>query len=307
MLMVILIKKGSHMKNLIFLAVICASQSSFMAMAAPQKPADNPRVLLEEIKSLDDKKRIIVPVKVEAKIQSLVSADIEGHVTRILKPLGSSVKAGETILFLENKDPGFTYAAVPVRSPVAGVVSQIWTSQMAKVSRGDKLFTVINPKSLKLSAEIPSNDLGSIQTGLGGQFTLDFKKESVLAIRVVGISPLIDARTGTASAELEFTNLKDSLPPIGSIGQASFEINQGSVILIPEASLVFQDGKPMVRVLKGKDQFSKKAVELGEQRDSTYVVKSGIAMGEKIVVRSSRPLKEGDTIDIEASTPVKTQ
>jgi len=283
------------MKLMFIPAWICVCTSALAATAS----VDKPKVVLEEIKLLEDKKRIIVPVKVEAKIQSLVSADIEGHVTRILKPLGSSVKAGEVILFLENKDPGFTYAAVPVRSPVAGVVSQIWTSQMAKVNRGDKLFTVINPKSLKLSAEIPSHDLNLIQSGLAGQFKMDLQNETSLPIRVVGISPLVDARTGTASAELEFSDLKQVLPPIGSIGQVSFEIIQGKIMTIPEASLVFQEGKPMVRVLKGQNQFDKKPIELGEQRDSSFVVKSGIAQGDKIVVRSSRPLKEGDTLEVE--------
>lgn len=288
------------MKSLFLLAVMCPV--SFLLAANPNapKPVDKPRVLLEEIKPTDDKKRIIVPVKVEAKIQSLVSADIEGHVTRILKPLGSALKAGEVILYLENKDPSFTYAAVPVRSPIAGVLSQMWTSQMAKVNRGDKLFSVINPKSLKLSAEFPSSDLTSVHTGLSGQFKMDSQTDLNLAIRVVGISPLVDARTGTASAEFEFTNLKNNLPPIGSIGQVTFEINQGSIIMIPEASLVYQDGKPMVRVLKGQNQFNKKLVALGEQRDGAFVVKSGIAKGDKIVVRSSRPLKEGDIFEIEA-------
>lgn len=285
------------MKIALIFASICFAQVAF---TATNTPTDKPKVVLEEIKLLEDKKRIIVPVKVEAKIQSLVSADIEGHVTRLLKPLGSVVKAGEVVLYLENKDPGFTYAAVPVRSPVAGVVSQIWTSQMAKVSRGDKLFTVINPKSLKLSAEIPSHDLNLIQTGLMGQFKMDLQNEANLPTRVVGISPLVDARTGTASAELEFTDLKQVLPPIGSIGQVSFEIAQGKIITIPEASLIFQEGKPMVRVLKGQNQFDKKPIELGEQRDSSFVVKSGIAQGDKIVVRSSRPLKEGDILDIDA-------
>jgi len=286
------------MKILFTLTLICLSSFTFAANPALEKP----KVVLEEIKLLEDKKRLIVPVKVEAKIQSLVSADIEGHVTRLLKPLGSVVKAGEVILFLENKDPGFTYAAVPIRSPVAGVISQIWTSQMAKVNRGDKLFTVINPKSLKLSTEIPSHDLQLIQSGLTGEFKMDLQQGTSLPIRVIGVSPLVDARTGTASAELEFTDLKQVLPPIGSIGQVTFEIVQGKILTIPEASLVFQEGKPMVRVLKGNNQFDKKAIELGEQRDSSFVVKSGIAQGDKIVVRSSRPLKEGDTLEIETAT-----
>jgi len=290
------------MKNLLAMSLLCFN---VVAVAAPA--TDRPKVLLEEIKPQDDKKRIIVPVKVEAKIQSLVSADIEGHVTRITKALGSVVKAGEIVMYLENKDPGYTYAAVPVRSPVAGVISQYWTTQMTKVTRGDKLFTVMNPKSLKLSAEFPSGEMGSIRPGLAGSFILESQRDRPLSIRVAGISPLVDARTGTASAELEFTDLKGSLPPIGSIGQATFEINQGSILMIPEASLIFQNGKPMVRVLKGANGFTKRAIELGEQRDTSYVVKSGIARGDKIVVRSSRPLKEGETIDIEAPSTEKTR
>lgn len=286
------------MKCLLFLAVAAAIPSvSFGA------PTDKPRVLLEEIKPLEDKKRIIVPVKVEAKIQSLLTSDIEGHVTKILKPLGSTVKAGEVILFLENKDPGFTYAAVPVRAPIAGVVSQYWTTQMAKVTRGDKLFTVINPKSLRLSAEFPSGELSIVKSGLLGQFKTEAQKDLNLPVRIVGISPLVDSRTGTASAELEFANSKTAaLPPIGTIGQATFEVSQGQIMMVPEASLVFQNGKPMVRILKGANQVMKKLIELGEQRETSFVVKSGIAQGDKIIVRSSRPIKEGETIEIESET-----
>ncbi len=292
------------MKSLFSLAVLC----SFSTMAfAEIKPADKPRVLLEEIKLLDDNKRIIVPVKIEAKIQSLVTADIEGHVTRILKPLGSLVKQGEVIMYLENKDPSYTYAAVPVRSPINGVLSQMHTSQMTKVNRGDKLFAVINPKSLKLSAEFPSNDVTSVRSGLMGKFKIDSQADLDLPIKIIGISPLVDSRTGTASAEFEFTDIKKSLPPIGSIGQATFEINQGSIIMIPEASLVFQDGKAMVRVLKGTNQFSKKAIVLGEQRDNNFVVKSGITKGDKIIVRSSRPLKEGEIFEVDAPAKTKIQ
>ena len=290
------------MKSFTLLAIACSF--SIMATAAV-KPVDKARVLLEEIKLLDDNKRIVVPVKVEAKIQSLISADIEGHVTKILKPLGSLVKSGEIIMYLENKDPGFTYAAVPVRSPISGVLSQMHTTQMSKVNRGDKLFAVVNPKSLKLSAEFPSSDINFVQSGVSGKFKSDTQSTLELPIKIVGISPLVDSRTGTASAEFEFTDLKKTLPPIGSIGQATFEINQGTVIMIPEASLVFQDGKAMVRVLKGVNQFSKKVIVLGEQRDNNYVVKSGITKGEKIIVRSSRPLKEGEIFEVDAPAPAK--
>jgi len=316
----------SNMKKIVFsltILIVLAFTNSFLfgaPSAQENKKQDRPRVSLEEIKPQKDSKHVYLPVKVEPKIQSLVSADVEGNVTRILKPLGATVKAGDVVLFLENKDPGFTYAPVPVRAPVSGTLSQFWTSQMSKVSRGDKLFTVINPNSLKLTGEFPNSDLNFARPGMTGKLVIDSLKSAEFNIRLVGVSPLLDPRTGTASAEFEFVKIpapqkdkhtntskkqttEQTLPSVGSVGQAHFEIDQGEVIIIPEAALIYRDGKPLVRILQGTDQFTKKPIDLGEQRDSNYVVKSGISKGEKIIVRSSRPLKDGEIIEIEAATP----
>lgn len=294
---------GTFLIILLLLAIGIYFQQNVEGSSAPTSVvADLPQVVLEEISPQADKKKIVVPVKVEAKVQSLVSSDVEGHVTKILRPLGSIVRANEVIMTVENKDPGFTYAAVSIRSPIEGVVSQMWANQMYKINRGDKLFVVLNPKSLKLSAEFPSRELSDLQNGSIGNFRADRDSEVLIPIKITGLSPLVDARTGTASAELEFdqTKLKNlKLPSIGTIGQAIFEIKRGEVVIVPESSLVYQDGKSMVRVADNKNGFKKREVILGEQRDSFFVVKSGISKGEKIIVRSSRPLKENETFKVE--------
>lgn len=267
-----------------------------VSQAAVDGKLDKPQVLVETVKATEDQKRILVPAKVDAQIQSVVSADIEGHVIKILKPLGAVVKAGEVVMYLENRDPGFTYAKVPVRSPIAGVLSQIAISQMTKVSRNDKLFTVINPKSLKLNVELSSSDALVVKTGSEGIFK--FGKDDY-KIKVSGISPLVDARTGTASAELEFLKSEKTLPSIGTIGQVTFELNQGQVILIPENAIFYMDGKPHLRIVKPNYQIEKKPVDLGEQRESLFVVKSGVQKGDQVVIRSSRPIKDGEVIELQ--------
>ena len=276
------------------------------------KPVDQPKVFLHEIQPQKDENRVLIPVKVESKVQSLVSADIEGNVVRILKPLGSVVHSGEVVLYIENQDPGFTYAPVPIKSPVSGVLSQIWISQMTKVQRGDRLFTVIDPKKIKLTGEVPSREIFALKNGLQGKFVSSLFSEEALVIKVTGISPIVDPRTGTASAEFEFSskralgkdkvtqkNKKDFYPSVGSLGQAEFVLSRGEILIVPELAVIYRDGKPMVRVLVGKDQYEKKPIDLGEQRDSYYVIKSGLGKGDRVIVRSSRPLKEGEKIEVE--------
>lgn len=284
-------------------ALLVLSQSS-VSNAAKTAPSDKAKVIVQELEASEDLRRLLVPAKVEAKVSSLVTAEAEGFVTRILKPLGSSVKAGEVVLYVENKDPAFTYAKVPVRSPVAGVVSQMSPALMSRVSRGDRLFVVIDPKALKVTAEIPGSDLALVRPGAAGAFQQSLVDKAGLPLRVVGVSPLVDTRTGTASAELEFAlplEKGKELPSIGTVGHALFEMSQGKVLLIPESALGYSEGKPMVRVLDEEGLVRRKPVELGEQKESKLVVRSGLAAGEKLIVRSSRSLKEGEAAELEAS------
>lgn len=279
-----------------FLPLAMASVESFSKTSIPAK------ALVAKVNWQKDEKRILVPAKVEAKIQTLVTADIEGYVVQIEKKLGAAVKQGEIVLYLENKDPGFTFAKVPVRAPINGVLSVLPISQMLKVNRGDKLFTVVNPNSLHLMTEISSNDVQTLKIGTLGIFNWNGQEYPV---RLTAISPLVDVRTGTATAELDFVK-PSNLPVIGTVSQIRFGIERGQVLTVPESSLTYQEGKPFVHVLSEQNQVIKKEVQLGEMRDGFYVVKSGLQGGERFIVRTTRPLKDGETPEIEESTP-KTQ
>ncbi|MGZ3695457.1 MAG: efflux RND transporter periplasmic adaptor subunit [Bdellovibrionota bacterium] len=266
---------------------------------------DKAKVLIQEMKTSDDTRRLLVPAMVEAKMSSLVTAEVEGFVTKIVKPLGSRVKSGEVVLYVENKDPAFTYAKVPVRSPISGVVSQFSAALMTRVSRGDKLFVVMDPRELKLTAEIPGSDLAMIKPGTAGVFKQNLDDKEGAPLRVSGISPLVDPRTGTAAAELEFVITKGkepALPSIGMVGHALFEMSRGKILLIPESALGYLDGKPSVKILDAAGKVKRKDIELGEQKESLLVVKSGLAEGEKLIVRSNRNVKDGEAVDVESET-----
>lgn len=283
-------------------AVAATAFHGRQALSSPATP-DKAKVIVQELKPTDDLKRLLVPVKVEAKVSSLVTADSEGFVTKIVKPLGSRVKAGEVVLYIENKDPAFTFAKVPVRAPVAGVVSQLYPSLMSKVARADKLFVVMDPRDLKLTAEIPGSDLALVAPGTKGVFKAQLESEGGAAITVTGISPLVDPRTGTASAELEFAKAEKGksldLPSIGMVGHALFEMSRGKVLLIPESALGYSDGKPTVKVLGSDGLVKRKPIELGEQKESLLVVKNGLSAGEKLIVRANRGVKDGEAVDVD--------
>ncbi|RZA07016.1 MAG: HlyD family efflux transporter periplasmic adaptor subunit [Proteobacteria bacterium] len=286
--------------KLIFLPFVAA----FSPLSAPAAvaPPEKAKVIVEEVKRSEDTKRFVVPVRVEARMRSASVAEVEGWVTKILKPLGSSVRAGDVVLYIENKDPTFTYAAVPIRAPVTGVISQLDPSLMSRVTKGDPLFSVMDPKSLKLTADIAGSDLPMVKPGSKGVFKADLGDENGIGIKVTGISPLVDPRTGTAPAELTFDTKGKGLPSIGSVGHALFEVSLGKVTLVPESAITYNEGKPVVRVISEKGLVIRKPVQLGEQKEAFMVIKGGLKVGERIVLRANRSLKDGDAVDIESAS-----
>lgn len=285
-----------------FILSVTVIQKTHAAPAPEKKEAA--KVLLNTVDKTTDTYKVLVPAKVEAKIQSTLTAEVDGHVIRILKPLGSAVRANEAILVVENKDPGFTYAQVSVRSPVNGVITQMLVSQMSKINRGDKLLTITDPRSVKMNVEFSSQDAPFITQGLKGNLKVGVNE---MPVQVTGISPWIDPRTGTASAVLEFSQKPTQMPLLGTIGQATFSIARGEIILLPENAIGYRDGKPMLKILKADNTIEKRNIELGEQRDNLFIIKSGLKTGEKVVVRASRAIKDGEAVEIEKSDEKKTQ
>ena len=276
-------------------AISFALLVSELAFSAPPKDAPQiTKVILHEAKWTEDFYNVLVPAKVDAKIQSVVTAPIEAHVVQLKKQLGSRVHAGEAIVFLENQDPGFTYAKVPIRAPFSGILSQTFVSEMTHVLRGDKLFTIVDDSAVKILSEVASTDVHRLKVGALGKFQsdgLEFK------VTLSGLSPLIDPRTGTASAEFILTKGQKQKPAIGSLGQISMQIPAGSILAVPETAVFINDSKPHVRVMTAENKTKKIPIEIQETRGDQIVVKSGISKGEKIVVRSSRPIKEDEVVE----------
>jgi multidrug efflux pump subunit AcrA (membrane-fusion protein) len=122
------------------------------------------------------------------------------------------------------------------------------------------------------------------------------------AVDVVGVSPLVDAKTGTAPADLAFkkdktTDVSAAIMP-GTLGQVTLRANIHPAMLVSEDAIVYRDGKAMVRKLDG-DKMKLTAVEVGDRRRGNVEVKKGLAPGDRVITRSSRFVSDGEVVKIE--------
>lgn len=279
------------------LSILLFSMNSFAAI--PKKAT----VFIEKAEVKPFSETLSYPGRVKSRINATVLSEVDGEIVRITKVLGSKVKKNDVVMIVQNTDPVFRYAPQKVRSPGDGYLTSVVSSLMSKVQRGQTLFTVSDPSNLLIEVEVPANDLSFLNIGAKGSYRPDPLSPETIDVVIEGLSPVVDLKTGTASAELKpiakvkaekVTSLRQ-----GQLGQASFKINERQSILIPETAVTFKEDKPYVRVLdKGKVQ--RKLVELGQRRGDSFEVKSGLQAQEQFVVRTSRFVSDGEDVDVQA-------
>src|SRR4051794_18379141 len=132
-----------------------------------------------------------------------------------------------------------------MRSPITGGISPLLVSEGTKAANGAKLFSAADPSPLGIYAEFSAQDLTYLKIGTEGIFKTPNTNDDELKVNIKGVSPLVDPRTGTGSAELELSADSKNKAIIGTIGQVVLEISLGQVFLIPETALSYNEGKPL--------------------------------------------------------------
>ena len=103
------------------------------------------------------------PARIFPVTHATVLADSDGVITRIMAPLGTSVKKGQHLAKVEHTDPVYQYRSAIVRSPVNGVVSALDVQVGSQVTKRQQLLTVTDPTKVRIQVEIAAVDLGSIK------------------------------------------------------------------------------------------------------------------------------------------------
>jgi multidrug efflux pump subunit AcrA (membrane-fusion protein) len=254
-------------------------------------------VLIQELKPQELADILSYPGRVHSRLNAVSSSEIEGQVMRIERSIGSSVKKGDIILTLQNTDPDYNYAPIQIRSLSNGYLTTLDVALMSKVDKGQRLFTITDSKDILVQVEIPERDLNSLHQGMKGDFKPDPMKAATVPVIIEGLSPVVDLKSGTATAEMRpIKNM--SLLRQGQLGQVEMKSNKHRAFLVPENAILYRDDKSFIRVF-ADGKIEKKVVVLGRRMGDSFEVRSGLRAGEKVVTRTSRFVADGEEVEIQ--------
>jgi membrane fusion protein (multidrug efflux system) len=93
-----------------------------------------------------------------------------------------------------------------VRAPMAGVVAQRAINTGDVVTPGATLYQIIDPSSVRLSASVPSEQIGALSVGLPVRFTVHGYPEQTFTGRVSRIAPSADPATKQIAILVDLPN-----------------------------------------------------------------------------------------------------
>jgi multidrug efflux pump subunit AcrA (membrane-fusion protein) len=263
------------------------------------KPEDKKPVVFVAKAAVTELSEILTyPARIEPRIKASVLSEADGVVTKIVAPLGSSVKARATLLYVRNTDPVYRFAAMAVTAPVAGVVSRVEVTEGSRVAKGDKLALVTDPSQVRVVVEVTADDVRLIKNGQLAELTIPGSEKAPTSLKVKGISPFVDPATGTALCELEAANSKTLLPLPGSIARVSFRANVRNGISIADDAVTYRGKDPYVRIVSaGKAKLV--AVVLGRKQAGAVEILKGLKAGDTIVERTSKFVGDGEAVEVQ--------
>jgi HlyD family secretion protein len=281
--------------------VALAAGAPATAAAAPAPTAPAPIVSTITVAPVALADEMTYPARSLATTQTTLTSTLDGVVTRVAKALGQRVRQDEVLVTIQNTDPAYQFVPAKIPCPVRGLVSQLHVTEGASVRKGDKLVTVVDPRSVRLVVEVAALDLTRLAPGLTGEFTTRGEGGLKVDARITGISPLVDPATGTATVELAPAASGDKAAslPIGIVGRLKFKVNQRQGLTVPEIALTYRGDATLVRVVEG-GVARYREIKTKDTRGGQTEVASGLRPGDVVITRASAFVADGQAVTVQA-------
>ena len=188
-------------------------------------------------------------------------------------------------------------ARTEVRAPFDGIVSDRKVSAGDTAQIGKELVKVIDPASMRFEGLVSADNIGSVKAGQKVSFRVNGYGDQDFAGKVRRVNPSANATTRQVEVLVDFAD--KTQPKLGGLyAEGRIETDTSDALTIPATAVVRDGDKSMVWKLK-ENTLQKVALVVGDRdpRTGDFVLKSGLAEGDKLIRHPSSALKDGQKID----------
>lgn len=201
-----------------------------------------------------------------------------------------------------------------IRAPFAGVVTtknaqpgeMISPMSVGGFTRTG-VCTIVDMSSLEIEVDVNESFINRVRPGQPVEATLDSYPEVKYSAKVIAIIPTADRQKATVKVRVGFDKLDPRILPDMAVKVAFQDdptptdttqaAKPGLNVVIPKSALQDDAGRSIVWVLLG-DKVERRAVTVTQTTGEEIQLSAGLTVGEIIVIRSARPLTDGQRVSI---------
>ncbi len=185
-----------------------------------------------------------------------------------------------------------------VRAPFAGVVAGKVVSAGDVVQPGTELFTVVDPKSMRLEAAVPAAQIGEIRIGMPVAFAVSGYGDRKFTGKVTRVSPVADPTTRQVSILASIPNSAGTLVG-GLFAEGRVNAESRSALVLPATAIDQRGAKPSVmRLRSGRVERVTVALGIRDDQRENYEITSGLQRGDTVLLGAAQAIGEGKQVRI---------
>jgi membrane fusion protein, heavy metal efflux system len=172
-------------------------------------------------------------------------------------------------------------------APISGVVvdRQVGPGQYLQAGNGSPIYTIADPSSVWLLANVRETDAGLVKLGQSVEVRVLAYPKRTFKARLTYVAALVDSVTHRLPVRAEIENPGGTLKPemFASFRILTTDVSESPAV--PEAAVVYEGSAAHVWVVAGDDLLSLRTVRTGRSNDGFIEVLDGLKPGERVVTR----------------------
>lgn len=182
-----------------------------------------------------------------------------------------------------------------IRSPFSGTIGFRHISPGDYLQPNSLVAKLVDASKLKLEFSIPEKYKNRPLKGSSIEFTTEGDNNTYNA-KIYAIDPIIDQKTRTMTLRALFNNSAGRISP-GMSARVMVGKKTGTTIMIPTQAIVPDTDSRKVWIVEQGDAVSRSVVT-GVRNEDMIEIKSGLSVGDSVVITGLMQIKEGAKLQI---------
>ena len=265
-------------------------------------------VRVEALTKADLRKFIELNGNIRAEKSMSVYPVMHGKIASTRVHLGSQVKKGDVLAYVDPSVPGSRYALNEVVAPISGTVISIPLKEGTRVDTETAVATIGDLSKLQVITYIPERYVSFLKNGLDADIVLEAYPDEKFSAVVSEVSPVLDEATRTKEVILTFSNNDTRINAGMFAGINLYLKDYDGVLSVPTSCIIEKGGKKFVYVIYDSEKtengkYSKvrfTEIKTGEEIVDRTIIEfvSQENVADKVVTQGFETLQDGSIVNI---------